>query len=165
MDKGHEDVMTLQELHELVQHYSGTLKYSDQYSETPRKSSNRKRPFSVPSHFSRTPAKSRRGREAFLKDVIVYFSDYGEHGKEKLEMLAQELGATVHMNPSKRIHFILGADRANQNLQRMAFDGKYDIVSVEWLLKCHEADRRLPLRPQDYLQRSTKVSCFSGLHH
>lgn len=159
-DKGHEDIMTLQELNELVHHYGGKLKRNAFGMETPRNQA-RKRSFSVPLHFSKTPAKARRGHEAFLKDMIVYFSDYGQYGKEKLERLAQELGAVVYMNPSRRVDFILGADLSNPTVQRIAFDGKYDIVSAEWLLRCEAENQKLPLRPRDYLKRSTTVMHFN----
>ena len=92
-----------------------------------------------------------------LDGMIVCFTDYGHHGKEKLENLAQELGAIVFMSPSRRCQFLLGSDRTEQNVQRIIRDGKHDVVSVEWLIGCEAHQSRIALKPRDYICRSTEA--------
>ena len=92
-----------------------------------------------------------------MDGIIVCFTDYGHHGKERLENLAQELGAIVFMSPSRRCQFLLGSDQNDQNVQRIVRDGKYDVVSVEWLIRCEEHQSKMALRPRDYLCRSTEA--------
>ena len=164
LDKSHDDVMTLQELHELIQRYDGSLSKGKRSFGTPLETpSSKKRPTRVPSHYLPTLSKTSRREGTYLKDLIVCFCDYGQEGKERLERLVQERGAVVYMNPSRRVNLILGANPTSQSFERVAHDGKYDIVSVKWLLKCEKAGRKLPLKPQDYLQRATMVVDFSML--
>lgn len=147
----------MRELNALVETVVGTSRGKRVFGTPVKTSISRKRPFSVPKHFSKSPAKPKLVQNTALKDRVVYFIGYGCHEKDALELLASELGATVHMNLTKSVNLVFGADPNQRQIRILADDGKYDIVSVNWLLKCNEAGTKVPLRPQDYLYRSIKV--------
>jgi len=82
-----------------------------------------------------TPAKSSLKHGGILEGLRICFSDYGDHGKDKLQVLAQELGAAVSMS-ANRVDFILGADTNDSYFNTMAATGRHDIVHIDWMLQC-----------------------------
>eukprot|EP00794_Sanderia_malayensis_P019370 gene19370-21291_t len=99
-----------------------------------------------------------------IKEVSKLFKDYefcvmngsNEHSKGTLERQIAERGGTFTQNPCSSTYCVI-AEKVNVRVKNVISRGEFDVVTVDWLVKCLDKDEVLAYMPQDLIFASTKT--------
>eukprot|EP00873_Tetraselmis_striata_P028525 jgi/Tetstr1/448789/TSEL_036023.t1 len=166
-DKSCREVMTLQELTDMVEENKGNLTANrGEYSR--KRQPQRKATAAAAGGVSsvvdayKAPDVSGVERESdALEGCRIHALDYEAVSKEELAALVKEMGGQMWMSYAPSVTHVVaspGIRNSKQHLrsfQTVQRDPDTDVLSVQWLRDCHAAGRsRVPLKPRHFLHMS-----------
>jgi len=100
--------------------------------------------------------------DAFASKEFCVVSGCSALSKTDAERRLVELGATVVQNPSESTYCVV-ADKTNLRLRNIVSAKVYDVVRMDWLVRCIEEKRLIPWTPTDMIHCAPRtISSFSG---
>lgn len=158
-DKTYESAMNESQLTDLRNMAEGKLTARHASLSTEEPPTKRKRvqrnvvPPTINAKFQSTNASDVSKVSTVLHDKeICILTGNNDCSKKNLETLVIAHGGTIVQNPSKSTHCVIARDTKNVRVKNAMKSNKYNIVKLQWLVRCCESKKLFPFSPLDILQ-------------
>lgn len=160
-DKPWRNCMTTTEFSDLRKEANGKL-FGSHIFETNTKTKKRRLAKIAPSvgeHFlTQDLSRVKKLTKIFSDKDVCVLTGSRDVSKKQLEIKIHENGGNIVQNPVQGVFCVVAGDRNNVRVRNVSFQGKYDLVTVEWLLKCIESCDLVPWTPNDLISMSPDTS-------